>query len=551
MARLTAALLGGLGEIGKNMMVLGYADDLVVIDAGLAFPEDEPGIDIVIPDTTYLVENKERLRGIFLTHGHEDHVGALPFVLRQLEVPVFATRLTLGLVEEKLKEHGLSLPRGSRVLAPKERVGLGVLEVELFRVNHSIPDSVGVAVRTPVGLAICTGDWKIDQTPVDGQVADLHRLAEYGDEGVLVLFGDSTNVEREGYTESERAVRSRLEAILREAPGRVFATTFASNVHRLQQVLDAADEDGRQVAVIGRSMQQTLDVARALGYLRVHNGTLTDIEELEKLPPRQQVILTTGSQGEPMSALRRIAEADHRKIGIVPGDTVVFAATPVPGNERMVALTIDRLFKLGARVIYGKEAGVHVSGHASREELKLMINLTRPRFFVPVHGQVRHLIQHAALARELGIPADHVFVAENGTRLGFDRARGTVVGKITAGRVRIDGLGVGDVGGAVLRDREQLSRSGMVVVAAAVSASEGRPVGPVEVVSRGFVYVKEAESLLDEIRQAARTTLEGVPPEKTADLPWVKARVRETLAQLLYDRTGRRPMVVPVILQVP
>lgn len=549
--KLQVVPLGGLGEIGKNMLALSCGDDMILVDAGLSFPEEEMlGIDIVIPDMSYVFENKDRLRGVVLTHGHEDHIGALPYLLREVSVPVYGTRLTLGFVQGKLAEHGLDLGANAHPIKPRDRVRIGCFEIEFFRVNHSIADAVGLAIRTPVGLVVHTGDFKFDQTPVDGEVFDFQLLARFAQEGVLLLLSDSTNAERSGYTPSERIVGQRLREVFRQANGRVLVATFASNVHRMQQVVDAAAELGKRVAAVGRSVVNTIEIATELGYLHAPAGTMVDVDEANKLPPERVVLITTGSQGEPMSALSRIAMADHRKIEIKPGDTVVVAATPVPGNEKFVARTVDHLFRRGAKVIYGTESGVHVSGHASSEELKLVLNLTRPKFFIPVHGEYRHLIRHAELAKSVGIEPQNVFVAENGMVLEFTAETGMVKERVTSGHVLVDGLGVGDVGTVVLRDRKQLAEDGVLIAVLAIDQQSGELVSGPDVVSRGFVYVRESEQLLEEtkqrIREAVQRASDGKPPEWQA----IKAEVRDTVARFLYERTRRRPMILPIIMDV-
>lgn len=549
--RLQLVPLGGLGEIGKNMMAVSCGDDMILIDAGLAFPEEEMlGIDIVIPDMSYVIENKDRLRGVLLTHGHEDHIGALPYLLRQVTVPVYGTKLTLGFVQGKLAEHGLNLAENARIVKPRDRVRIGCFDVEFFRVNHAIPDSVGLGIHTPVGLVVHTGDFKLDQTPVDGEVFDLQMLAKFGREGVLVLLSDSTNAERSGFTPSERVVGQRLREVFRQAPGRMLVATFASNVHRMQQVIDAASELGRRVAVVGRSVVNTVDIATELGYLHAPAGTMVDIDEANKLPPERVALITTGSQGEPMSALSRIATADHRKIEIKLGDTVVVSATPVPGNEKFVARTVDNLFRRGAKVIYGSESGVHVSGHAAAEELKLVLNLTHPKFFIPVHGEYRHLIRHAELAKAVGVEPRNVFVVENGAMLEFTAETGAVKERVTSGHVLVDGLGVGDVGTVVLRDRKQLAEDGVLIAVLAVDQQSGELVSGPDVVSRGFVYVRESEELLEETKLRIREAVQRACADKPPEWQTIKAEVRDTLGRFLYERTRRRPMILPIIMDV-
>jgi len=543
--------MGGLQEIGKNCMVVEYGRDMMLVDCGLAFPDDDmPGVDLVIPDMTYLEENRERLRGVVLTHGHEDHIGSVPFLLRKLSVPVYGTRLTMGILEGKLLEAGIKLPEGSRVVRPGETVRLASFVVEFFRVNHSIPDACGVAITTPIGTVVHTGDFKFDHTPVDRSVADFHKLAQLGDKGVLVLMADSTNAERPGFTGSETSVGATLQEVISKAEGRVFVATFASNVHRLQQVIDAAVKDGRKVGVVGRSMENIVRVAIELGYLHVPEGTLIELDDLGRFPANRLCILTTGSQGEPLSALSRMAIGEHRKVEILPGDTVIFSANPIPGNEKAVSRNVDNLFKLGAHVIYSVRQGVHVSGHASQEELKLLHSLVRPKFFVPVHGEYRHLVQHAALAQSLGMPKDHTFIADNGMVLEFTPTSGAIAGRVTAGVVLVDGLGVGDVGNIVLRDRKVLAEDGVIVVVMALSRQNNQVIAGPDFVSRGFVYVRESDRLMEEARRRVKDALSKCEERKVTDWSAIKQGVRDALGKFLYDRTRRRPMILPIILEV-
>jgi ribonuclease J len=547
--RVTA--LGGLGEIGKNMMVVECGEDLVVIDCGLAFPEDDlPGIDIVLPDVSYVSERRERLRGILLTHGHEDHIGGVAYLLREATAPLYGSRLTLGLVEGKLAEHGLALPSGSRPFQEGERLRIGALSVEPFHVTHSIPGSLGFALHTPAGTLVFTGDFKFDLTPVDGEVTDFQTLARLGRDGVTCLFCDSTNSERPGFTPSERQAGNNIARIIAESRGRVLVTTFASNVHRLQQVCDVAASLGRRVAVVGRSMEHTVEVAVRLGYLRVPDGLLLETEAIGRTKPEQLVILTTGSQGEPMSALARMASGEHRAVGIQPGDTVILAATPVPGNEKMVHRTVDNLHRAGAHVIYQRESGVHVSGHASREELKLMMTLLRPLWFIPVHGEYRHLVLNGEMAVETGIPEEHVLIGENGTVFELDGGECRIAGRVPAGRVLVDGAGVGDVGNVVMRDRRQLAQDGVLVVALAVDRQSGRVVGGPDISSRGFVYVRESEPLFELARARVQEAVQGRVRNGATDWAGVRGAVREAVGQLLYERTRRRPVVLPLIVEV-
>lgn len=542
--------LGGLGEIGKNMTVIRYGDDIVVIDCGLMFPDDEMlGIDLVIPDISYLQENRNLVRAIVLTHGHEDHIGALPYVLKELNVPVYGTRLTLGILEGRLKENHVSAASLVPV-KPRDQVQVGPFKIGFFRMCHSIADAVGISIKTPVGTIVHSGDFKFDQTPVDGEIADLHRLAELGDQGVLVLLADSTNAERAGHTLSERTVGGTFDETFRGARGRILIATFSTNVHRIQQAVDTACKYRRKVAVLGRSMLNVVNIALELGYLHIPEGVLIDIDEIGNYPADGVVIITTGSQGEPMSALTRMAASDHRQVGIVPGDTVIVSATPIPGNEKLVSRTIDLLFRQGAHVVYDRSSGIHVSGHASREELKLLHNLIRPKFFVPVHGEYRHLIKHAQLAQEMGMPKERIFVAENGQVLEFGHDRGAVTHKVTAGKVLVDGLGVGDVGNIVLRDRRQLSQDGILIVVITIDKQSGTVVAGPDLVSRGFVYVRESEALMDTAREKVMQALERCDITGSTEWATIKSSVRDAIGKFLYEKTRRRPMILPIIMEV-
>ncbi|NLT94525.1 MAG: ribonuclease J [Clostridia bacterium] len=543
--------LGGLGEIGKNMMVVRYQDEIIVIDAGLMFPEDELlGIDVVIPDITYLLENRHMVKGILLTHGHEDHIGGLPYVLKELNVPVFGTKLTLGILEGKLKEANISSGVKLNVVKPQDVIKLGSLKIEFFRVSHSIPDSVGLAIHSPVGVILHTGDFKLDQTPVDGKIADFNKIAQLGTDGVLVLLSDSTNVERPGFTMSEKVVGQTFDDIFRLAKERIIIATFASNVHRIQQAIDSSYKFGRKVAIAGRSMLNVVNIASELGYLTLPSDTLIELDEINNFPRNKVAIITTGSQGEPMSALTRIAMSDHRRVEIEPGDTVIISANPVPGNEKMVSRTIDQLFKLGADVIYESVSGIHVSGHASREELKLMLNLVKPKFFVPVHGEYRMLIKHSQLAQEVGIPKSNIFVCENGNILEFTREKGSLAGKVPSGRILVDGLGIGDVGNIVLRDRKQLSQDGIVIVVVTLNKDLRQIIAGPDIVSRGFVYVREADELMDEAKEKVKQILEKCAEKNITEWAAIKSNIRDTLSKFLYEKTRRRPMILPIIMEI-
>ena len=542
--------LGGLGEIGKNMTVIRVDDEILVIDSGLMFPdEDMLGIDLVIPDISYLVENKDKIKAIVLTHGHEDHIGALPYVLKKINVPVYGTRLTLGILEGRLKENGVDSSNLHSVMQG-DIINVGCFSVGFIRVNHSIPDAVGLSIKTPVGMIVHTGDFKLDYTPIDGKMTDFRRFSDLGNRGVLVLMADSTNSEREGHTPSERTVGAAFDRAFHNARGRIIVATFSSNVHRIQQVIDTAVRYKRHVAVLGRSMVNVVNISLELGYITAPEGTIVDIDEIHNYRMEQMVIITTGSQGEPMSALTRMSMSDHRKVGIVPGDTVIISATPIPGNEKLVSKTIDNLMKLGANVIYGRNQGIHVSGHASREELKLMHNLVRPKFFIPVHGEYHHLVQHARLARELGMPKENIFISENGQILEFTRDKGQVAGKVTAGMVMVDGLGVGDVGNIVLRDRRQLSQDGILIVVVTMNKQTHRVVAGPDIVSRGFVYVRESEALMDEATARVQQALDRCEDEKVKEWAAIKSNVRDALGRYLFEKTRRRPMILPIIMEV-
>ncbi|MFX4260860.1 ribonuclease J [Pelotomaculum propionicicum] len=548
--KLSLIPLGGLGEIGKNMMAVRYGDSILIIDCGLMFPEEEMlGIDIVIPDITYLLENKEFVQGIVLTHGHEDHIGALPYVLRHLNIPVYGTRLTLGLLEGKLKEQNILAGVSLNTVKPRDSVQVGPFKVEFIRVSHSIPDAVSLAIHTPMGVVMHTGDFKFDLTPVDGQVTDFHRLAQLGEKGVLVLMSDSTNAERPGYTMSERVVGNTFDENFRQATERIIITTFASNVHRLQQAIQTAYKHDRKVAVVGRSMVNVISVANELGYIDIPEGILIEMEEASKLPRNKIVILTTGSQGEPMSALTRMAFSDHRQVDIYPGDTIIISAAPIPGNEKLVARIINQLFKLGAKVIYELASDIHVSGHPNQEELKLMLNLLRPKFFVPVHGEYRMLIKHAELAKDVGVLPQNIIVAENGQVLEFSRRSGRITGRVAAGKVLVDGLGVGDVGNVVLKDRKLLSQDGILIIVLTIDRESGQVIAGPDIVSRGFVYVRESEELLEEAKARVQIALEKCSEKGISEWASIKSQVRDAVGKYLYEKTRRRPMILPIIME--
>ncbi len=538
--------LGGVGEIGKNMIVLEYADDVIVIDAGIMFPEsDMLGIDLIIPDIDYLVERRDRVRGLILTHGHEDHIGALPYLLPQLELPIYATRLTRGLVEVKLREHGLLRQADLHTITESDVLHLGAFTVEFFHVCHSFPDAVGVVVRTPVGTVVHATDYKFDPHPVDGRPTDEAKLARLGDEGVLLLLSDSTNAEEVGYTPSEREVGETFERLFSEAPGRIIVATFASNLSRVRQLVEISRRHGRRVGIVGRSMVNNVRMAIDLGYLDLEADELLNAEEMDTLPARQVTIICTGSQGEPTSALVRMSVGEHRLVRIRPGDTVVLSATPIPGNEEMVNRTIDNLFRQGADVRYHELSDVHVSGHGSQEDYKTMLSLTRPRFFVPIHGEYRHLVLHSRLAESLGLPRDRIFIIESGQalELGPDWCRPAE--RVTEGHVLVDGLTIGDLNQVVLRDRHHLARDGFVVAIVALDETTGQVVTPPEILTRGFVYAQEEEDFIAMAKAQVRHALENGYSQAA-----IAAKIRQVLAELCYEETRRRPMILPVILNV-
>ena len=541
--------LGGLGEIGLNMMLVEVGDDVIAVDCGLMFPDDDlPGIDYVIPDFSYALAKREHFRAVLLTHGHEDHVGALPYLLRETRVPVYGTVLTLALVSEKLREHGLLDTADLRVMRPRDRIEVGPFVIEPIRVTHSIADGIGLAVHTPAGTVVHTGDFKLDPDPLDGQVADYEKFTALGEAGVLALCSDSTNVDRPGHTRSESEVGVALAGHFDAAPGRIILATFASHIHRLQKVLALAAERGRRVALLGRSMERNVAVAAQLGYLHVPDGVLLPLEDLVALPRSRQVILSTGSQGETHSALALMAAAEHKYVQIERGDLVIISARVIPGNERTVGRVINALLRLGADLLYEDNAFVHVSGHASQEDLKLMMKLTRPRYFIPVHGEYRHLLGHARLAEAAGIPADHVFLIEDGTGIELTRATARIVGKYPTGRVLVDGKGVGDIGAVVLRDRQILAEDGVIAVSVTIDAKGAVLAGP-EIASRGVIYVKENEALIEELKGAVLHALADGTRQDLVDRDIVAARVRTAVRQLINQRFHRKPVVLPMIME--
>ncbi len=540
--------LGGLNEIGKNMTAYEYGGEIIVVDCGMAFPGDDMyGIDCVIPDVSYLLQNHKRLRGLFITHGHEDHIGAIPYVLKQVNMPIYCTRLTAGLIKLKLQEHGLLNSVKLITVEAGQTVKAGKFQVEFIHVNHSIADSVAFAIHTNMGVVVHTGDFKIDSTPIDGEVIDLARFGQLGREGVLALLADSTNVERPGYTMSERAVGATFKRQFTGCQQRIIVTTFASNVHRIQQVIDAAHACGRKVAVTGRSMENIMKVSTELGYMKVPKGTLMELNKLQQLPARQQVIVTTGSQGEEMSALYRMAFGSHKQVDIGPGDKVILSASAIPGNEVTVGRMINELFRRGAEVVYDKADMLHVSGHACQEELKIIHALTRPRFFIPLHGEQRMLQIHKHLAQDMGMAADHICVAENGSVIELTAKHMKCETAVQAGEVFVDGGGIGEVGSVVLNDRKLLASDGMVVVVLSMSSHDHQLLCEPEIVTRGFVYVKESEGLLQDLRRVAMDTVDTMNAKKRRDENEIHRAVRSAVSSYLYKRTRRSPMVIPMV----
>ena len=551
-AKVKISFLGGLNEIGKNITAYECNDDIIIVDCGMAFPDDDmPGIDLVIPDFTYLEKNKEKIKGILLTHGHEDHIGALPYLLKKINVPVFGTRLTLGLVEGKLREHNILESTKLNVVQPGGTVNLGCFRVEFIHVNHSIPDAVGFGIHSPAGTIVMTGDFKIDSTPIQGEMIDLGKFSQLGKEGVLALLADSTNAERTGYTPSERTVGGSFDTLFQRAENyRIIIATFASNIHRVQQIINCAEKYGRKVALSGRSMVNVMSVAMELGYLKVPDGLLIDLNMLNRYPKEQIVLITTGSQGEPMSALSRMAYSDHRKVEVGPGDFIIISANPIPGNEKTVSGVVNELLKLGCEVVHESMYEVHVSGHACQEELKLMMGLTKPQYVIPVHGEQKHLKKHAALAAISGVPEDHILVSNIGKTVELSKSGMKVLEDVPAGRVLVDGLGVGDVGSIVLRDRKHLAQDGLMVVVITLDSVDGHVVSGPDIVSRGFVYVRESEELMTEVREVTNRALEECLNSANHDWPTIKSHVKDALSELLYQRTQRNPMILPIIMEV-
>lgn len=544
--------LGGLGEIGKNITLYEYEGDMIIVDCGMSFPDEEtPGIDIVIPDFSYIIENKDKIKGLVVTHGHEDHIGAIPYLLRNVNVPIYATSLTIGLIEGKLKEHHLLANSKLNVTKPGDKIALGKFTVEFIHVNHSIPDAVGFAITCGAGTIIQTGDFKIDTTPIDDYVIDIARFAEFGKKGVLAMLSDSTNAERPGFTASERIVGESFSNLFKKAEGhRIIVATFSSNIHRIQQIIDEAVLCGRKVAVSGRSMSNVVSVGSELGYLNIPDGVMIEIDAIKNYPLGQIVLITTGSQGEELSALHRIAFSDHRQVEVIPGDRFIISAMPIPGNEKLVSKVVNELMRRGANVIYEKMYDVHVSGHACQEELKLMMSIVKPKFFIPVHGEQRHLSKHAQLAYAMGIPESNVLIASNGNVIEVSNNGIRSAETVQAGRVLVDGLGVGDVGSIVLRDRKHLADDGIIVVTVAIDGVTREVVSGPDVVSRGFVYVKESEELMNDLREAVCDVLENCYIHNVRDWNTIKTKIKDGVSRFLFSRTHRSPMVLPVIMEV-
>ena len=550
-SKLKVIPLGGMNEIGKNITAFEYENEIIIVDCGLSFPEDEMlGVDLVIPDFSYLEKNKEKIKALLITHGHEDHIGAVPYFLKKINVPVYGSKLALGLIKVKLQEHNLEKQTKLVTIEPRQIYKFGKFKVEFVRVTHSIADSMAIAITTPVGTVFHTGDFKVDYTPIDGGNIDLQRIAEIGMKGVTLLLSESTNVLRPGHTMSEKSVGRELDRLFTNCSKRIIVATFASNVHRMQQIINSAVKFGRKVAVVGRSMVNVISVAQELGYLDAPEGTLIDIDKIGNYNPDQLVIITTGSQGEPMAALSRMSVGEHRKVQITPDDMIIFSSSPIPGNEKSVGKVIDELEKLGAEVIYSQIADVHVSGHACQEELKLMLSLVRPKFFVPVHGEYRFLKKHGQIAVETGVAKENVFIMENGRILELDEDNAKLTTQVTSGMVLVDGLGVGDVGNIVLRDRQLLSENGMIIVVISLDRRTAKVVSGPDIVTRGFVYVRENETLIDEIKDVAKKELDKCEESGIREWATIKGKLRESLIKYIFSKTKRQPMILPILMDV-
>ena len=542
--------LGGILEVGKNLTVFEYKNDIILVDCGLGFPEDDMlGVDLVIPDMTYLEKNKEKIKGLVITHGHEDHIGAIPYLLKQINVPIYATKLTAGLIEHKLEEHKLLRSTKIKIVNPGQTISLGSMKVEFIRITHSIPDACALAIHTPVGIVVHTGDFKIDYTPIDGEIVDFGRLAALGNKGVLALLSDSTNSERKGYTMSESTVGEIFDKLFLNCTKRIVVATFSSNVHRVQQIVNSAVANKRKIAICGRSMVNTIETARKFGYIKVPDNVFIDIDEIKSYPDDKLVIITTGSQGETMSALTRMANGDHKKVEITPNDLIIISANPIPGNEKYVSKVVDDLMSIGAEVVYSALQDVHVSGHACQEEQKLMISLIRPKFFIPVHGEYRQLIAHAETAKELGISPENIFITNNGRVLELNEYEAKFTSTVTAGKILVDGLGVGDVGNIVLKDRQKLSQDGLIIVVLTMDANGIVLSGP-DVITRGFVYVRESENLIENIKKLLRKELQKCEEKSISDWASIKSLLRESLHDYIYKKTKRDPMILPIIMEV-
>lgn len=543
--------LGGLGEIGKNITAIEYGNEIVVIDCGMAFPDEEMyGIDIVIPDITYLINNRDKVKGFFLTHGHEDHIGALPYILKQINVPLYGTKLTLGLVESKLQEHNILSDCELNVVKPGDIIKVDNMSVEFIRTNHSIADSCSLAISTPLGVIFHTGDFKVDYTPIDGEIINLERYSEIGKKGVLLLMADSTNAERPGYTMSEKTVGKKLENIFYGAKGRVIVATFASNIHRIQQIVDSSVKQGRKVAFSGRSMEKISQVALELGYLNIQEDVLIEIDDIYKYPNNKVTIVTTGSQGEPMSGLSRIAAGTHRKLRVESGDLFIISASPIPGNEKSISNVINELCRRGAEVIYSSLEDIHVSGHACQEELKLVHRLLKPKYFIPIHGEYRHLKQHAILAEKLGLSKSNIFILDIGETFELTSNKAHIANKVPSGRIMVDGLGVGDVGNIVLRDRKHLSQDGIITIVVTIDKQAATVISGPDIVSRGFIYMKESEDLLRDAKHIVRDSLDNCLSNKVFNWSVIKSSIRSDLGEFLYKKTRRKPLILPVIMEI-
>ena len=543
--------LGGLDEIGKNITVFEYEDEIILVDCGLEFPDDDMlGIDLVIPDFTYLVKNKEKIKGLFITHGHEDHIGSIPYLLKEVNVPIYATKLTVKLIENKLEEHKLLSSAKLNIVEPGQTINAGKMQVEFIRSSHSIPDACMLAIHTPAGVVIHTGDFKVDYTPIDGQKMDLGRLAELGDKGVLALLSDSTNAERKGFTMSERTIGPVFDRLFEGCKKRIVVATFASNVHRVQQIVNSAVKYGRKVAVSGRSMINMIEAARELNYIDAPDDTFIDIDLIKNYKDDQLVIMTTGSKGETMSALTRMANGEHKKVTLTPNDLVIISANPIPGNEKSVSKVIDQLMKIGVEVVYSALADVHVSGHACQEEQKLIMTLTKPKYFLPVHGEYRQLMAHRDTAIEVGIPKENIFITGNGRVLELNSEKAEFTGTVPSGRVMVDGLGVGDVGNIVLRDRQHLSQDGLIIIVMGMNSSTGEIVSGPDVISRGFVYVRESENLMEQVKDYIREELRKLEYHHVTDWTTIKSTLRDDVRDFVFVKTKRNPMILPIILEV-